>query len=81
MPVAKVNHMIPCFSIRWKSKGSLLIKCLTLILSWSLIAMTLDKLTLLSLKVTVTIRLINLYMHVRLHLCILVYDGNWYVSN
>ena len=54
MPVAKVNHIIPCFSIRWKSKGSLFIKHLTLILSWSLIVTTLGKLTWLSLKVTVT---------------------------
>ena len=54
MPVAKVNHVIPCFSIRWKSKGSLFIKCLTLILSWGLIVTTLRKLNLLSLKVTMT---------------------------
>ena len=54
MPAAKVNHVIPCFRIRWKSKGSHFIKHLTLILSWSLIVTTLGKLILLSLKVTVT---------------------------
>ena len=37
VPAAKVNHVIPCFSIRWKSKGSLFINHLTLNLSWSLI--------------------------------------------
>ena len=41
VPAAKVYHVIPCFSIRWKSNGSLYIKCLTLILSWSLIVTTL----------------------------------------
>ena len=54
MPAAKVNHVIPCFCIRWKSRGSLFNKHLTLILSWSLIVTTLGKLNLLSLKVTVT---------------------------
>ena len=54
VPVAKVNHLIPCFSIRWKSKDSLFIKCLTLILSCSLITTILGKLIWLSLKVTVT---------------------------
>ena len=54
MPAAKVNRVIPCFSIRWKSKGSLFIKNLTLILSWSLIVTILGKLIWLSLKVTVT---------------------------
>ena len=54
MPTAKVNHVIPCLSIRWKSKGSFFIKHLTLILSLSLIVTTLGKLILLSLKVTVT---------------------------
>ena len=29
MPVAKLNQIIPCFSIKWKSKGSLFIKHLT----------------------------------------------------
>ena len=33
VPAAKVNHVIPCFSIRWKSKGSLLINHLILNLS------------------------------------------------
>ena len=54
VPVARVYHVIPGFSIRWKSKGSLLIRCLTLILSWSLIVTTLGKLILFSLKVTMT---------------------------
>ena len=40
--VARVCHVIPCFSIRWKRNGSLFIKCLTLILSWSLIVTTLQ---------------------------------------
>ena len=40
---AKVNHVIPCFSIRWKSKGSLFINHLALNLSWSLIITTLSK--------------------------------------
>ena len=52
--VAKATHAIPCLSIRWKSKGSLFIKHLILILSQSLIVTTLDNLILLSLKVTVT---------------------------
>ena len=43
VPVAKVYHIIPCFSIRWKSKGSLIIKHLTLILSWSLMVTILGK--------------------------------------
>ena len=54
VPGAKVNHVIPCFNIRWKSKGSLFINCLTLLLSWSLIIMTLGKSILPPLKVTVT---------------------------
>ena len=54
MPAAKVNHIIPSLSIRWKGNGSLFIKHLTLILSWSLIVTTLGKLILLSLKITVT---------------------------
>ena len=54
VPVAKVNHIIPCLSIRWKSKSFFFIKCLILILSWSLIVTTLGKLILLLLKVTVT---------------------------
>ena len=54
VPEAKVYHVIPCFSIRWKSKGSFFIKHLTLILSWSLIVTTLGKLISFSLKVTVT---------------------------
>ena len=53
MPAAKVNHVIPCFSIRWKSKGSLFINHLTLNLSWSLIITILGKSILLPLKVTV----------------------------
>ena len=51
---AKVNHVIPCLSIMWKSRGSFFIKHLILILSWSLIVTTLGKLILLSLKVTLT---------------------------
>ena len=54
VPAAKVNHVIPCLSIRWKSRGSFFIKYLILILSWSLIVTTLGKLILLSLKVTLT---------------------------
>ena len=54
VPAAKVNHYIPCFSIRWKSKGSLFINCLTLILSWSLIITALGKSISSPLKVTVT---------------------------
>ena len=52
--VAKVNHVIPCFSMKLKSKGSLFISCLILILSWSLMVTTLGKLILFPLKVTVT---------------------------
>ena len=52
--VARLNHVIPCFSMRWKSKGSLFINLLTLILSWSLIIAILGKSILLPLKVTVT---------------------------
>ena len=37
VPVAKVYHVIPCFSIMGKSNGCLFIKHLTLILSWSLL--------------------------------------------
>ena len=54
VPVAKVNHVIPCFNIRWKSKGPLFINHLTLISSWSLIITTLGKSILSLLKVTVT---------------------------
>ena len=54
VPAAKVNHVIPCFGIRWKSKGFLFINHLTLNLSWSLIITTLGKSILLPLKVTVT---------------------------
>ena len=54
VPVAKVNHVILCLSIMWKSRGSFFIKHLILILSWSLIVTTLGKLILLSLKVTLT---------------------------
>ena len=54
VPVAKVNHVIPCFDNRWKSKGSLFINRLTLILSWSLSITTLGKSILSPLKVTVT---------------------------
>ena len=54
VPVPKVNHIIPCFNIKWKNKGSLFISHLTLILSWSLIIMTLGKSILLLFKVTVT---------------------------
>ena len=50
----KVNHVIPCLSIMWKSRGSFFIKCLILILSLSLIVTTVGKLILLSLKVTLT---------------------------
>ena len=49
---AKVNQVIPCLSIIWKSSGSLLMKHLILILSLSLIVILLGKLILLSLKVT-----------------------------
>ena len=52
MPAAKMYHVILFFSIRWKSKGCLIIKCLTLILSWSLTVTTLGKLISFSLKVT-----------------------------
>ena len=51
VPAAKVYHVIPCFSMRSKSKGCLFIKCPTLVLSWSV---TLGKLISFSLKVTVT---------------------------
>ena len=44
VPAAKVNTVIPCLSIRWKSRGSFFIKHLILILSWSLIVTTLGKL-------------------------------------
>ena len=54
VPVARVYCISPCFSIRGKSNGFLFIKCLTLILSWSLIVTTLGKLILFSLKITVT---------------------------
>ena len=54
VPAAKVNHINPCLSIRWKSRGSFFIKHLILILSWSLIVTTLGKLILLSLKVALT---------------------------
>ena len=51
--VSKVNHVIPCFIITWKSSGSLFINLLTLILSCSLITTILGKFILSSLKVTV----------------------------
>ena len=54
VPVTKVYHVILCFSIRWKSSGSLFIKCPNFNLSWSLIVTPLGKLTLFSLKVTLT---------------------------
>ena len=54
MPKAIVNHVIPCLSIMWKSRGSFFIKHLILMLSLSLIVTTLGKLILLSLKVTLT---------------------------
>ena len=41
--VAKVNYVIPCFKSDEKSKGSLFIIHLTLILSWSLIIPTQGK--------------------------------------
>ena len=54
VPAAKVNHVIPCFSIRWESKGSLFINHLILNLSWSLTIATLGKSILLPLTVTAT---------------------------
>ena len=51
---AKVNHVIPCLSIMWKSSGSFFLMHLILILSLSLIVTILGKLILLSLKVTLT---------------------------
>ena len=51
---AKVNHVIPCLSIMWKSRGSFFIKHLILILSLSLIVAPLGKLILLSLNITLT---------------------------
>ena len=54
VPAAKVNYVIPCSSIMWKSRGSFFIKHLFFILSWSLIVTNLGKLILLSLKVTLT---------------------------
>ena len=51
---AKMNHVIPCLSIKWKSSGSFFIMHLILILSLSLIMNFLCKLILLSLKVTMT---------------------------
>ena len=53
-PWAKVNHVIPCLRIMWKSRGSFFIKHLILILSLSLIVTTIGKLIWLSLKVTLT---------------------------
>ena len=50
----KVNHVIPCLSITWKSSGSLFNMHLILIFSLSLIVTILGKLILLSLKVTLT---------------------------
>ena len=52
VPTAKVNHVIPCLSIMWKSRASFFIKHLILILALSLIVTTLGKLMWLSLKVT-----------------------------
>ena len=54
VPVGKVYHVIPCFSIMWKGNGCLFIKHITLILSWSLIVTTLGKLISFPLKVTLT---------------------------
>ena len=34
VPKAKVNHVIPCLSIMWKSRGSFFIKHLIFILSF-----------------------------------------------
>ena len=54
VPEGKVNHVIPCFSIMWKSSGSFFIMHLILIVSLSLIVTILGELILLSLKVTLT---------------------------
>ena len=54
VPAAKVNHAIPCFSIRWKSKGSLFIKHLTLIFVFEFNCNTSLQINFVSLKVTVT---------------------------
>ena len=54
VPDAKVNLVIPCLSIMWKSSGSFFIRHLILILSLSLIKTILGKLILSSLKVTLT---------------------------
>ena len=51
---AKVNHVILCLSIMWKSRGSFFIKHLILIFTLSLIVTTLGKLIFLSLKFTLT---------------------------
>ena len=51
---AKVNHVIPCLSITWKSSGSFFIMHLILIFSLSLTVTILGKLILLSFKVTLT---------------------------
>ena len=54
VPKAKLNHVIPCLSIMWKSRCSSFIKHLICILSMSLIGTTLGKLILISLKVRLT---------------------------
>ena len=54
VPAAKVNHVITCLSIMWKSRGLFFINHLILILSWSIIVATLGKLIWISLKVTLT---------------------------
>ena len=43
VPAAKVNHVIPCLSIKWKSRGSFFIEHLILILSLTLIVGTIGK--------------------------------------
>ena len=51
---SKVNQVIPCFSVTWKSGGSFFIICLILNLSLSFIVTDLGKFTLLQLKVMLT---------------------------
>ena len=50
VPKAKVNHVTPCLSIMWKSRGSFSIKHLILILSLSLIVTTLGKINFVIIK-------------------------------
>ena len=50
----QVNHIIPCLSTMWKSRGTFFINCLILILSCSLIVTIFGKLIWFSLKVTLT---------------------------